>query len=135
MLILKWRPVNPFILFYSRVIKHRIAFTPIYLQLPSYDLTRFFYGYTDILFTMTGPHVVARSQVPVPVVLPSPLASTPAAATPASVCCLTQHDIAWENSADISVIKSDSTTFCWEILYMTNSELYLQTIIPQILKP
>ena len=56
-------------------------------------------GYTDILFTMTGPHVVARGQVLVPVVLPSPLASTPAAATPASVCCLTQHDIAWENSS------------------------------------
>lgn len=51
-----------------------------------------FCGYPDILFTMTGPHVLAPIQVLVPVVLPSQFASTPAAATPASVCFLTQHD-------------------------------------------
>lgn len=41
---------------------------------------------------MTGPHVLVPSQVLVPVVLLSQLASTPTADTPASVCCLTQRD-------------------------------------------
>lgn len=54
--------------------------------------------YADILFTMTGPHVLVPSQVLVPVVLLSQLASTPTAVTPASVCCLTQHDTVFENN-------------------------------------
>lgn len=60
--------------------------------MPLHDLTLVFGGYSDILFTMAGPHVLAPSQALVPVVLPSELASTPAAATPASTCCLTQHE-------------------------------------------
>lgn len=49
------------------------------------------YGYTDILFSMTRPHVFGISQALGPVVLLSALASTPAAATPARTCCLNQR--------------------------------------------
>lgn len=63
-------------------------------------------AYADILLTMTGPPVLAPSQVLLPVVLTSPLASVPAAATPASVCCLTQHDIVCENSSLRAIVIS-----------------------------
>lgn len=57
--------------------------------------------HTDILFGMAGPHVFAPSQVFVPVVLRSELASNPAAAAPASVWCLTQRD---------SILRVNKTT-------------------------